>query len=165
MAIALLVNAQDIVKITPVKGNVDTDYYLQNIVFKQDTSLEDIIGIDLLDKLKSDVLNDSLTGDYLELNTNYIKPFLVYAAASDYILTASYSVDNGGLSTYTPSNGSPLSDSQVLRLTTAVENKSEHYGQTLIKYLKKNKALFPEYVESKTNSNFNGWQLDSYEGC
>jgi hypothetical protein len=165
MATALLITRQDIVEQTVLGGVVDTDKYLQNIKYAQDAKLRVIIGDDLLAKLETDVINSTLTGDYLTLVNSYIKNYLTYAAASDYILTAGINVTNGGVTSYSPDNGTQATREQINILSTNVENKAEHYGQTMIKYLDNNRSLFPEYKGSSTNSNFNGWQLDNGYGC
>jgi hypothetical protein len=165
MATALLITREDLVQITVVGGNVDSDKYLQNIKFAQDAKLRNIIGDDLLDKLEADVIAGSLTGDYLTFVNKYVKNYLTYAAASDYIITAAYDVTNGGVNRYSPDNGTQATVEEINLLTEKTEDKANHYGQAMIKYLDKNKSLFPEYTGSSTDSNFNGWQLDSSYGC
>lgn len=165
MATALLITRQDIVQFTVLGGNVDSDKFLQNIKYAQDANLRTIVGDDLLEKLESDVIDGSLTGDYLTLVNKYIKNYLTYSAASDYILTAGINVTNGGVTSYAPDNGNQASTEQVNILVSQIDNKTNHYGQRLIKYLKDNKSLFPEYKGSNTTSTFNGWLLDDNYGC
>lgn len=160
MAKALLITRQDIISQTVLNGNIDTDKFIQNVKYAQDAKLEPLIGEALLDKIEADILASTLTGDYLALVQNQIKDFLTYAAASDYIRLSAFSVDNGGISRYIPDNGTTADISEVNKLYYITEDKAEFYGQRLIKYLKDNQSLFPEYESSKTNSYYIGWQLE-----
>lgn len=165
MAKALFISRKEIVSQTVIGGAVDTDKFIQNIKLVQDIYLLNIIGQDLLTRLETDVINSTLTGDYLTLVTDYIKPYLVYMAASDYILEAWATVGNGGISQYDPDNGTAVSYTDATRLSTNVGNKGEHYGKRLLDYLKDNKSLFTEYERSSTDSYFYGWQLDDTNEC
>jgi len=165
MAKALLITREDIVKFTVIGGNVDTDKFIQNIKYAQDAKLEQLIGSELLSKLEADVIGGTLAGDYLFLVENYIKDYLTYSAASDYIKLANYTVANGGISTYEPDNASSVSFTAIDRLVNDTENKAEFYGQRLIKYLKDNRNLYAEYTSSDSNSFFNGWQIDDGTSC
>ena len=165
MAKALFVTRTDLVSQTVIGGAVDTDKFTQNVKLVQDIYLKNIIGKDLLEKLEDDVINSTLTGDYLTLVKEYIKPYLVYMAASDYILEAWATVGNGGISQYDPDNATAVSYEDASKLSTNIGNKGEHYGKRLIDYLKDNKSLFAEYEQSTTKSYFYGWQLDTNNGC
>ena len=166
MSQALLITRKDIVQFTVIGGNVDTDKFIQNIKYAQDAKLEPLIGKALLAKLEDDVITGTLAGDYLTLVNDYIKDYLTYAAASDYIKLANFSVSNGGVSSYEPDNGNSASFTAIDRLVNDTEKKADFYGQRLIQYLKDNRANFSEYEYPKTDSIFNGWQLqdNTYNG-
>lgn len=165
MATALLISVNTIKQLTPIKGAVDSDYLIEHIKIAQDTGLRDIIGDDLLDKISADINAGTLENPYLSLVQNQIKYYLAYATASDYILIAGYSVDNGGVSRYSPSNGSEMSTDEISILASNLSHKSNFYGKRLITFLKDNQTLFTEYTPSTTTSTFNGWQLDDSYGC
>ena len=165
MARALFITDLTLKQLTPIKGAVDSDKLNENIIISQDTGLRDIIGTDLLDKISDDINSGSLANPYLSLVNNQIKYYLAYATASDYILTAGYSVDDGGLSRYSPTNGTQMTTDEINILSSRMDDKANFYGQRLIKYLDDNKADFPEYTGSSTSSTFNGWQLDDNYGC
>jgi hypothetical protein len=56
MAEALLITRQDIVKFTAMNGNVDSDNFLQYIKISQDIHIQNYLGTDLLEKLKSEII-------------------------------------------------------------------------------------------------------------
>ncbi len=159
----LLINPNDFKELTPVGGNVDKDKFLEYAYFAQDSDLKNYIGSDLLDSLKNKIDTDTLTGDYLTLNSQYIKPYLANAAAERFIRVGSTNMGNAGATTITPDNATPSSS---LGLSSEVRDRANHYGRELIAYLKDNKSLFPEYKTSDTttSSTFIGWQLDYDEG-
>ena len=64
MAQVLLVRRQDILKLTPINGNVDTDKITPFIKSAQDIHIQDILGTKLFEKLIDGVQNSNLTADY-----------------------------------------------------------------------------------------------------
>ena len=56
MAEALLITRQDVVKFTAMNGNVDSDNFLQYIKISQDIHIQNYLGTDLLEKLKSEII-------------------------------------------------------------------------------------------------------------
>jgi hypothetical protein len=56
MADALLITRQDVVKFTAMNGNVDTDNFIQYVKIAQDIHIQNYLGTDLLEKLKSEII-------------------------------------------------------------------------------------------------------------
>jgi hypothetical protein len=159
MARAQFISRQDIVSRTKIGGVTDEDKFTENIQYAQDIKLRALIGKDLLDKLKTDVVASTLTGDYLALVQNQIKDYLVYSVAADYIRFSFSDVNNGGLNNYDPDNGTAQGNTQAIDLATNTENKAEAYGQLLIEFLDDNKTLFPEYKKTGSDSNYHNWNF------
>jgi len=59
MAEALLITRQDVVKFTAMNGNVDTDNFIQYVKIAQDIHIQNYLGTDLLEKLKSEIISES----------------------------------------------------------------------------------------------------------
>ena len=159
----LLINANDFKELTPVSGNVDKDKFLEYAYFAQDSDLRNYIGTELLNSLKNKIDTNTLTGDYLTLNSQYIKPYLANAAAERFIRVGSTNMGNAGATVMNPDNASQASS---LGLSSEVRDRANHYGRILIEYLKDNEGLFPEYTrnDTTTTSTFLNWQLDYDEG-
>ena len=104
MATALFIKRQDLVKNTALSGNVDTDKFIQFIKLAQEIHVRNYLGTDLYDKISSDIIADTLTGDYLNLVNDYIQPMLIHFAMSEYLPFAAYSVANGGVFKHTSEN-------------------------------------------------------------
>jgi hypothetical protein len=56
MAEALLITRNDVVKFTAMNGNVDTDNFIQYVKIAQDIHIQNYLGTDLLEKLKSEII-------------------------------------------------------------------------------------------------------------
>ena len=80
MADALFITRKDLVKFSSLNGNVDTDKFLQYIKIAQDIHIQNYLGTDLYNKIQSDIEGSTLTGDYLSLVTEHIKPMLIHWA-------------------------------------------------------------------------------------
>ena len=78
MAQALFVTRKDLVKFTSVSGGVDTDKFIQYIKIAQDIHIQNFLGTDLYNKISADIVADTLTGDYLSLVTDHVKPMLIH---------------------------------------------------------------------------------------
>ena len=114
MAELLLITPQEISQTTVMGGNVDVDKYRPSIANVQLLVLEPLLGSELYKKIKIDFENSvvngvlqtnlDLTGLYLELYIDYIKPILKNQTAGKYILNCSYTVDNGGIYTHQAEN-------------------------------------------------------------
>ena len=57
MAEALLVTRNDIVKFTALNGNVDSDNFLQWVKVAQDIHIQNYLGTDLIERIKTDIIN------------------------------------------------------------------------------------------------------------
>ena len=106
MAQALLISRKDIVKFTAMNGNVDTDKFIQFVKIAQDIHIQNYLGTDLLDKIEADIIASSLTGNYLSLVTDYVKPMLIHWAMVEYLPFAAYTVANKGVYKHTSENAS-----------------------------------------------------------
>jgi hypothetical protein len=150
MAKALFITPQDLVKKTSIDGNVDPDKFLQVIEVTQDIKIQPILGYNLYQKLSNDVLTGSLSGDYLTLVTEFIKPVLINFTAADFIPFLSYTLGNGGVFKHSAENSQIASDAETLRLADKYNRIGEDYKERLIDFLCANSSLFPEYMQSTT---------------
>ena len=151
MAEALLVTREDVVKFTAMNGNVDTDNFIQWIKVAQDIHIQNYLGTDLLDKIKTDIVDDTLSGDYLSLVTTYIKPMLIHWAMVEYLPFAAYTIANKGVYKHNSENATNVEKAEIDFLIEKERQIAQHYTERFISYMNFNNNLFPEY-----NSNSNG---------
>lgn len=166
MAKALLIQRDDLVTFTAMNGNVDEDKFIQYVAIAQDMHLQRYLGTDLLEKLQADITADTLTGNYLNLVTEWIKPVLIHWAMYEIIPRLSVRVTNGGIYRHEPENGSPLTEDELNGLRMSEKDLAVYYTNRLIDYLCSNNDLFPEYtsntnedVDPSSSTNYCGWVI------
>lgn len=145
----ILLTEQDITKNTPLGGNIDQDKLRQCILDAQATRLEELLGETLYEKIEQDFEDDTLTGAYEILYTEYIKPFLIRQSAYEYLKIGAFNIANNGISLPLPQNASAISDNQLSNLIGDMKIKADMYAERMYKFLcKKN---IPEYAISSDN--------------
>lgn len=164
MAELLFITPQEMTSSTILSGNTDTDKYLFCILNVQLTTIEPLLGSELYEKLKADKEGAGLSGLYLELFDNFVKPITKNEALAQYIEIASYMVDNGGIYKHTGDNLEVVDKQEVQFLAGKYKSLAQMYVTRFDKWICKNPL--PEYKSSQdgvdpiTNINLNvGWHL------
>ena len=166
MAELLFITPQEMSNTTILSGNVDVDKYTFCIANVQRTVILPLLGSELYDKIVSDITADTLSGLYLTLYTDYIKPITKNKATAEYIEISSYILDNGGLYKHTGENIEVVDKQEAQFLA----NKWNSFAQTYViqfdKWICKN--VLPEYklIQDDVNAMKDvkltaGWKLDS----
>ena len=163
---ALFIKRQDLVRNSILDGNVDTDKFIQYIKIAQQIHIRNYLGSDLYNRISTDILNNTLNGDYLELVNDYIQPMLIHYAMVDYLPFAAYQVKNGGVFKHTSENAESATKDEVDFLIQKERDIAEYYTRRFIDYMSFNQESFPEYytnsnddIHPDTNATFQGWQL------
>ncbi len=166
MATALFIKPIDIKRNTIIDGNVDVDKFIQFIKIAQQIHVRNYLGSDLYNKISSDIIADTLTGDYLSLVNTYIQPMLIHFAMVDYLPFAAYQVKNGGVFKHSSENSETVSKNEVDYLVNKEREFAEYYTRRFIDYMANNQNLFPEYTSNSNedinpdkDATFNGWVL------
>lgn len=171
MSEILLINRTDIMRLTGMKGTVDTEKILPHIKTSQDIQLQSIIGTKLLEKCKALVeagtLTVALNPYYKTLVEDHIAPALVYYCMVDYLPFAVFEIANAGVFRHTPENTTPLEMAEIEKLVQKFKDKAEFYGARLDDYLIANQSHFAEFTQTDNGdlsasgqSIFHGWHLD-----
>lgn len=167
MAQALFVTRKDIVKLTAMDGNVDTDKFIQYVKIAQDIHIQNYIGTDLYNKIQADILASTLTGDYLSLVNDHIKPMLIHWSMVEYLPFAAYTVANKGVFKHNSENSENVSKEEVDFLIEKERNTAQYYTDRFIDYMSFNaSSKFPEYYTNNNDdvypdkdASFEGWVL------
>lgn len=167
MATPLFIKRSDIVKNTALSGSVDPDKFLQFVKLAQEIHIRNFLGTDLYDKISSDIIGSSLTGDYLSLVNDYIQPMLIHYAMAEYLPFASYSISNGGVFKHNSENASQPTKEEVDVLITKERDYAEYYTNRFIDYMSFNaSSKFPEYYSNNNediypdkDNHYQGWVL------
>lgn len=166
MAEALLITRKDVVKFTAMNGNVDTDKFIQYIKIAQDKHIENYLGSDLLNAIQTKITGSTLTGDYLTLVNDWIKPCLIHWAMVEYLPFAAYNIANKGVFKHTSENSQNASKEEVDYLLEKERNTAQYYTERLIDHLTYNSgSKYPEYFSNNNEDvhpdkdMFGGWVL------
>jgi len=87
----------DIPALTSFAGNIDTDALKPFIVIAQTNDILPILGVDLYNKINTDIENDNLSGVYLEFYDKYIIFMLAYFSCSHYIAINTSQISQNGI--------------------------------------------------------------------
>ena len=166
MAEALLISRNDIVKFTALNGNIDTDSFIQWIKVAQDIHIQNYLGTNLLEKIKTDIINNTLVNPYLSLLTTYVKPMLIHWAMVEYLPFSAYTIANKGVFKHTSENATSVDKNEVDFLVEKERMIAQNYTERFITYINFNNTLFPEYSNNSnadmfpsTQNNFTGWYI------
>jgi len=167
MAEALLITRKDVVKFTAMNGNVDTDKFIQYIKIAQDVHIQNYVGTDLLKAIQTKITDSTLTGDYLALVTDYIKPMLIHWAMVEYLPFAAYTIANKGVYKHNSENAENVSKEEVDFLMEKERDIAQYYTDRFISYMSFNaSSKFPEYYTNNNedvypdkDASFEGWVL------
>jgi len=158
---ALFISRTDLVKNTIIDGNVDTDKFIQFISIAQDIHIQNYLGTKLYEKIENDIINDTLTGDYLKLVTDYIQPMLIHYAMVDYLPFAAYQVKNGGVFKHNSENAETVSKDEVDFLIQKERDFAEYYTRRFVDYICFDNTKFPEYTENQESDVYPDKDVDS----
>ena len=134
----------DVKDLTNISDNLSEKYILTAIREAQQTELTQVLGIHFITKLEEAVNKGEVPERYSELLDNYILYFLCYNVISKLIPIASVKIDNAGAVTTGDEKVENLSLDEVFRLQDYYTQKSDYYKMRLQRYLRANKAKYPE---------------------
>lgn len=163
---ALLITRNDLVKLTALGGNVDTDKFIQFIKIAQDIHIQNYLGTRLLERIKDDIVNDNLADPYLSLLETYVKPMLIHWAMVEYLPFAAYTIANKGVYKHGSENSESVDKNEVDFLVQKERSIAEHYTERFNAYIRNYNSLFPEYNQNSngdmphdSDSIFIGWYI------
>lgn len=166
MAEVLLITTTDLKRYTITNGNVDPDKFIEFVKIAQDIYIQNYLGTRLLEKIKTDVANNTLIDPYLSLVNNFIKQMLIHWAMVEYLPFSAYTVSNKGVYKHTSENSENADKSEIDFLIEKQRNIAEHYTERFIEYMCMNSNLFPEYNQNQQDGMypdgrnfFAGWEI------
>lgn len=95
--ITLMIEPQDVIGITTLNGNIDSDSLRPLIFIAQTTYLKSFLGLNLYNKIYTDFVGDTLSGNYLAIFNEYIKDLLSYKTSELYVEFGGYKVSENGI--------------------------------------------------------------------
>jgi hypothetical protein len=152
MAELLFIRPQEITSSTILSGNIDIDKYNFVILDVQLTVVEPLLGTELYDKITTDLENNALTGLYLTLFNDYVKPIVKHQTVAQYIEIASYMVDNGGIYKHTAENKEIVSKEEVQYLSQKSKALAQTYIKRFDKWICKNTLIEYKTFQDEVNA-------------
>lgn len=163
---ALFITLKELKRKSIFDGNLDADKIIQFIEVAQDTEIQTYLGTKLYDKLQSDIIANSLTGNYKILVDDYIKPMLIWYTQAAFIPYAAYQISNGGIYKHNSENSTAVDQSEINSLASHATETAEFYTQRFMDHMNYNSNLYPEYISNQNDGmypekdvNFTGWVL------
>jgi len=148
MAEVLFISDVYIKKYTVINGAVDPNLLYPSVYVAQDKYLAPYLGDSLFEKLKTDIANNTLAGDYQTLVDDYCRKVVLWCTVVEAVRSLTYKVDNGTLTQRTSEDASPVSDTVMKDILEQWKSTAEHYTRRLTDYLCANGELFPEYSDN-----------------
>tara|TARA_R110000803_G_scaffold76454_1_gene141050 strand:+ start:3296 stop:3820 length:525 start_codon:yes stop_codon:yes gene_type:complete len=166
MAEFLFITPAEITETTILSGSVDIDHYLLNIANVQLTVIEPLLGTELYDFILDGAENSTLTGLYLTLYNNYVKPITKHQALAEYVTVSGFQIKNGGAFKLVPENAEVMTKDEKAELSGIYSGIADTYILRFEKWICKNtlteyKTYQDEVNASKSVSNTGGWWFGS----
>jgi hypothetical protein len=146
----LIITPEEIIRETPMGGNVDIDKYRFLITDQQEIVIEPILGTNLYKKLLSEITAEVDSGIYFDL-WQKCKPIVKFMVVSDFVEIANLNVLNGGVLKHQPENSQIAEQNEAFYLAKKQRIKADVYKERLQKWLKVNKDDLPEYKEQEND--------------
>ena len=163
---ALFISHKDLVRHTPISGNLDFDRVQHYVEISQDIHIQGLLGTNLYDKLQNDILTNTLTADYELLLKEYIKPTLAQYALLEFLPFAPYSVNNKGIFKASSENAALPNKEELLVMVEATRDIAQHYATRLVDKLVNYPTTYPEYLTNTLDqmnptrdTTFGGWNI------
>lgn len=142
----LFISVQSIKDRTGLHANVDEKLVLPEIKTAQDMYILPALGSTLYNRLQAGITASNLTANEVILLNNYIADCLIYYVMSELPMGLSYQFYNKGLIRKTGENQESPSMQDMIDVANRYRTRAEFYKQRLIKYLRQNNTLYPDYL-------------------
>jgi len=142
----LFISVQSIKDRTGLHANVDEKLVLPEIKTAQDMYILPALGSTFYNRLQDCVNNCTLNMDEQTLLDNYIADCLIYYVMSELPMGLSYQFYNKGLLRKTNENAENPSMQDMIDVANRYRTRAEFYKQRLIKFLRQNNTIYPEYL-------------------
>jgi len=163
MAELLFITPEEMTETTIIGGNVDVDKYTMCILNTQIRVIEPLLGSLLYTKIKTSLENDDLTGLYLKLFNEFIKPITKFESCADYIAISPYTLTNAGLYKNSPENVTIVEQKEVEGLSERYSSIAQMYVNRFNKWIGLNELeeykIFQDEVDAQNININNSWRF------
>ena len=163
---ALFITLKELKRKSIFDGNLDADKIIQFIEVAQDTEIQTYLGTKLYEKIQTEIIANTLSGNYKTLVDEYVKPMLIWYTQAAFIPYAAYQISNGGIYKHNSDNPTAVDQSEINALASHATETAEFYTQRFMDHMNYNSNLYPEYISNQDDGmyperdvNFTGWVL------
>lgn len=142
----LFISVQGIKDRTGLHANVDEKLVLPEIKTAQDMYILPTLGSTLYNRLQAGITANNLNANEVILLNNYLADCLIYYVMSELPMGLSYQFYNKGLLRKSGDNTENPSMQDMIDVANRYRTRAEFYKQRMIKYLRQNNTLYPEYL-------------------
>ena len=139
----LFVNTDYLKRITNLNGSVEDSVIVPAIILAQDKYIQQYLGTDLLNHLKTNI--SSLSGNYETLMDSYVRKTTAWWTMCELIPSLYVKLDNGGMVIRVSDNTQAITEEDLHREVERARQNAQFYTERLVSYLCNNSSLFPQY--------------------
>lgn len=151
----LIIDIKKIAQLSGFKGSIDNDSINPFIFMAQNSEIKRILGDTLYNKIVTDYSNNTLTGPYLDIYTNYIAVIQVYFTCSFWLQLGTFEVSQQGAYIITPEKTEQLTEEEKDKKAAKYEKQAVALEIKFIDYLDQlNLPERPAPGQVKAKSNF-----------
>jgi hypothetical protein len=147
----LLIDQNYIYQFTHLNKSVEWAYISPSILDAQATKLQPVIGTDLYKHILDGTRLNTLSGNYLILKDEYIKPVVLYWTMYDLLPHLKVKIDNGGIVERTSDTTTPAGQTDVNRIRDDYFEKAQFAMRRMVDFICHNQSSFPEYSTNDEN--------------
>jgi len=141
-----LISTTNLKALSYISSNVD-DLLLTTLITRvQDTVLESILGSSLFNRLLEGVDANDLNANETELLNTYITPCLVASVEVRATDMTTLELRQIGVAKVSSEGVQNANESELNRVSNSLKKDYNFYRERLIRFLKLNNELFPEYT-------------------
>ncbi|GAA4326266.1 hypothetical protein [Flaviaesturariibacter amylovorans] len=149
-----------------VESNVDAKVLAKVIHSVQEIQLKQILGSTLYGSLIQAVADQiqsgtTLSETYTEVLNDYVKPWMVWAVAADFLILNQYKVTNKGVLRLSDDGAESVSLQELEALKNYYDNNAASFKLRLIDHLKKNSLVtYSDNPDTNISSGSIGWFIE-----
>lgn len=145
----LLISTQFIKDNSVIDNNIDDKIIANTIMFVQESTIQEILGTKLLDKITADVEAGTLSDIYKTLVDDYVRWTLLYYTVAELLEPLQFRITNKGVVTKdSESRSTAVNPDFIYKLKDSYLQKGEYYSEKTKRFLIKNYNSLPELVNT-----------------
>jgi len=149
----LFISRNDIVKRSPIGGNIDPEKIIPFVKTAQDKYILILLGTVLYEALQARVVLNTVTGAYKDLMDFYIKDTLVHYSVVEALPFLPYTIANGSIVKNISEQAVSPDKNDIDFLLQKELQTAQFYSERLVEFLIANNNIYPEYNQSNGKSN------------